>query len=63
MAILQSIDYSRFEIFSNVADEISTKVLSSILDCEIPDRHDFEFSIKATEKKIPERGPSSYVGN
>ena len=28
MAILQSIDYSKFERVSNVADEISTKLLS-----------------------------------
>ena len=34
-AILQSIDYSKFERFSNVADEISAKLLSSILECEL----------------------------
>ena len=33
MAILQSIDYSKFEIFSNVADEISTNLLSSFREC------------------------------
>ena len=48
MAILQSIDYSKFERFSNVADEIFTKLLSSFLECEVlvvvPDRHDFDKS-------------------
>ena len=55
MAILQSIDYIKFEKFSNVADEISKKILSSFLECEVlvvvPDRYDFEFSIKAAERK------------
>ena len=55
MAILESIDYSKFERFSNVADEISVKLLSSFLECEVlvvvPDRCDFEFSIKAAKKK------------
>ena len=53
MAILQSIDYSKLERFSNVADEISTKLLSSFLECEVlvavPDQYDFEFSIKAED--------------
>ena len=53
MGILQSIDYSKFERLSNAADEISTKLVSSFLDCEVlvvvPDRYDFQFSIKATE--------------
>ena len=44
-AILQSIDYSKFERFSNVDDEISTKLLSSILECEllvaVTDGYDF----------------------
>ena len=35
MAILGSIDYSNFEIFSNVAEEISAKFLSSFLECEV----------------------------
>ena len=35
MAILDSIDYSKFEGFSNVADEISAKLLSSFLECEV----------------------------
>ena len=35
MAILQSIDYSNFERLSNVIDEISTKLLSSFLGCEV----------------------------
>ena len=52
MAILQSIDYNKFERFSNVADEISTKLLSRFLECEVlvvvPD---FEFSMEATERK------------
>ena len=32
MAILGSIDYSNFEIFCNVAEEISAKFLSSFLE-------------------------------
>ena len=55
MAILQSTDYSKLERFSNVADEISKKLFSSFLECEVlvavPDRYDFEFSIKAGERK------------
>ena len=55
MAVLQSIDYSKFKIFSNVADEISAKLLWSFPECEVlvvvPDRYDFEFSIKPTERK------------
>ena len=50
IVILQSIDYSKFEILSNVADEISTKLLSSFLECEVlvavSDEYDFEFSFK-----------------
>ena len=34
MAILESID-SKFERFSNVADEIFAKLLSSFLGCEV----------------------------
>ena len=41
-AILASIDYSNFEKFSNVADDISAKLLPSFLECEVlvavPDR-------------------------
>ena len=55
MAILESIDYSKFERFSNVADEISVKLLSSFLECEVlvavPDRYYFKFSMKAAERK------------
>ena len=55
MAILESIDCSKFQRFSNVADEISAKLLSSFLKCEVlvlvPDRYDFKFSIKAAERK------------
>ena len=55
MAILQSIDYSKFERFSNVADEIYTKLLSSLLECEVlvaaTDGYDFEFSIEDAERK------------
>ena len=46
---------SLFERFSNVADEIFAKLLSSFLECEVlvvvPDRCDFKFSIKAAERK------------
>ena len=35
MAMLQSIDYRKLERFSNVADEISRKLLSSFLECEV----------------------------
>ena len=55
MAILESIDYNKFEGFSNVVDEISAKFLSSFRECEVlvvvSDRNDFEFSIKAAERK------------
>ena len=55
MAILESIDCSKFERFSNVADEISVKLLSSFLECEVlvvvPDRYYFKFSIKAAKRK------------
>ena len=47
MAILQAIDYSKFERFSNVADETAAKLLSSFLEYEVlavvTDRYDFEF--------------------
>ena len=55
IAILQSIDYNKFEGLSNVADEISTKFLLSFLECEVlvavTDGYDFEFSIEAAERK------------
>ena len=55
IAILQSIGYSKLERFSNVADEISTKLLSSFLECEVliavTDGYDFEFSIEVAERK------------
>ena len=54
MAILETIDYSKFERFSNAADEISAKALSSFLECEVlvavPDQYEFKFSIKAEKK-------------
>ena len=59
IAILQSIDYNKFERFSNVADEISTKLLSSFLESEVlvavTDGYDFEFSIEAAEKNTGQR--------
>ena len=55
MAILQSIDYRKFERCSNVADEISAKRLPSVLEYEVlavvTTRYNFEFSIKAAERK------------
>ena len=55
IVVLQSIDYSKFDRFSKVADEISTKLLSSFLECEVlvavPDRYDFKFSVKAAERE------------
>ena len=55
MATLQFIDYSNVERFSNVADEISRKLLSRFLECEVlvavTDRYEFEFSIKAAKRK------------
>ena len=55
IAILRSTVYNKFERFSNVADEISAKSLSSFLECEvlvvIADRYGFEFSIKGAERK------------
>ena len=50
-----NIDYSKFERFSNVADETAAKLLSSLLEYEVlvvvTDRYDFEFPIKADDKK------------
>ena len=59
MVILQSIDYSKFERFSNVAEEISfkflSKFLSNFLEYEVLvvdiDRYVFQFSIKVAERK------------
>ena len=55
MAILESIEYSKFEKFSNVADEISEKHLWNFLECEllvvVSDRYDFKLLIKAAERK------------
>ena len=49
------IDYSKFERFSNVADEVSAKLLSSFLEYEVlvvvTDQYDFEFSIKTADRK------------
>ena len=54
--ILQSIDSNKFERFSNVAEEISTKLLSSFLKGEVldgvGDGYDVEFSIEAAERKL-----------
>ena len=54
MATIQSIDYSKFERFSNVADGITSKILSSFQDNNflviVPDRYDFELSIKTAER-------------
>ena len=53
--ILKSIDYSKFDRFSNPANEISTKQVSSFIECELLvavfDGYDFEFSIEGTERK------------
>ena len=55
MAILESIDCSQFQRFSNVADEISSKLLSSFFECEVlvtvTDGYNFEFSAEAAERK------------
>ena len=49
------IDYSKFKRFSNIADEVSSKLLSSFLEYEVlvvvTDRYDFESSIKAVDRK------------
>ena len=49
------IDYSKVERFSNVVDEVSAKLLSSFLEYKVlvvvTDRYDFEFSIKAADRK------------
>ena len=59
MAILQSIHYNKFERFSNLADEISAKLLSSFLEYEvlavIPDRYGFEFSIKVLKENTGQK--------
>ena len=55
MAILQSIDYSKFGRCSNAADESSVKILSNLLEWKVLvvalDRIDFQFSMKAAERK------------
>ena len=52
--ITMYIDYSKFERFSNVADEVSAKLLLSFLEYEVlvvvTDQCDFEFSIKAADR-------------
>ena len=57
MAILESIDYSKAERFSNLTDESSAKLLSSFLECEVLfvalDQYDFKLSIKRKRKKTP----------
>ena len=70
MVILQAIDYSKFERFSNVADEIAAKLLSSFLEYEVlvvvTDRYDFEFSIKLLKEKAGQKTlliSSPYTGN
>ena len=55
-AILDSIDFSKFGRFSNVADEIYAKLLWSFHECKllvvVPDRYGFKFPIiKAAEGK------------
>ena len=70
------IDYSKFERFSNVIDEVSVKLLSSFLEYEVlvvvTDRYDFEFSIKAAIiyrksklwiNKTSTKSFQSYLGN
>ena len=46
---------SKFERFSNVADETSAKLLITFLECEVlvvvPYRYDLDFSLKTAERK------------
>ena len=72
MAILESIDYSKFERFSNATDEISGKLLSSFLEFEVlvvvPDRYNIKFSLKAAERKRRTEDPThkqkiEFIGN
>ena len=62
MSVLQSIDYSKVKRFSNVADEISAKLLSNFLECEVlvpvTDGYDFEFSTEACPNSF-----QNYLGN
>ena len=52
VAILDSIDYSKFKRSSNLANEISAKLLSSFLDVKCClQLYDFKFLIKAAERK------------
>ena len=67
MAISQSIDYSKFETFSNVADEISLKTppkLSCIWSagCSYWLIWFWIFN-KSCWKKMPDRRLNSYTGN
>ena len=53
--IAMHINQRQFERFSNAADEVFAKVLSSFLDYEVlvvdTDRYDIEFSMKAAIRK------------
>ena len=59
MAILQSIHYNKFERFSNVADEISAKLISNFLEYEVlaatSDRYSFEFSINVLKENTGQK--------
>ena len=68
MAILESIDYSKFERFSNAADEISPNFLSYKLTwievlVVVPDQYDFKIFNKTCWKKTLCRSLNSYAGN
>ena len=54
MATIKSTNFSKFERFSNVADGITSKIISSFQESDllviVPDRYDFELSIKSAER-------------
>ena len=54
MAKLQPINFSKFKRFSNVADGIACKIISSFQESNllviVPDRYDIELSIKFAER-------------
>ena len=50
MTMLLSLDYSKFKRFSNIIDKISIKLISTFVNCEVPDvvpdRYGFEKLLK-----------------
>ena len=54
MAKIQPTDFSKFERFSNVADGITSKIISSFQESDllvtVADRYEIEWSLKSAER-------------